>query len=174
MALTHKHEIKYRIRLVFITENLDFITVYPISEHSDRGYYDYLEKQSGLSWFKDYVLEDDVENGTMSTLLNSLDYLFDGNGMIKERAIAVKVYYEKIERVTAFWETAGKEQTRVEREIILDTQPLKVITKPRDGVFCRPLSHQCLHRLSLDAPESFEKAATLKECYDLKNKGEIK
>ena len=89
MSLTHKHEIKYRIKLVFITEDLEELVVYPFSEYSDHGYYDHLETQPGLCWFKDYVLEDDMVRGGISTLLNSTDYLFSGEGLIIEKAIGV-------------------------------------------------------------------------------------
>ena len=84
------------------------------------------------------------------------------------------MYYEELERVTAFWEVAGEERTRIKKEIVLKTVLLKNIKRPYNESVCRPLSHECLHRLSLDAPESFEKAATLKEYYALRNKGEIK
>lgn len=175
MSLTHRHEIKYRLKLVFITENFEEITVYPISTDSDHGYYDYLEPEPGLVWFKEKILMDDVKRGSMSITLNSVHYLFEGNGMIPQKAIAVKVYYEKIERVIVFWEVCGEQRTRVAREILLETNFIKNIKKQTSELcLCNPLSDACLERLRIDDPESFEHAATLREYYELRSKGEIK
>lgn len=130
MSITYQKEIKYKLKFVFITEDLEEVIVYPISEHSDHGYYDYLEPTSELWWLEHHVLIDDLERGGFSIILSSFDYLFGGE-IIDQKAIALKVYYEKIEKVTSLWRRVdGKLKITHERDILLETHHLKTIKRP--------------------------------------------
>ena len=129
MSLTYQRSIKYRVKFVFITEDFEEIVVYPFSYRSDCGYYDYLEESKDYWWPQDSVLISELEKGEHLITLTSNDYLFGGEGILDVPALAVKVFYEKVEQIVSQYEFNGEKRGRHLYDVILETVHYKTIKR---------------------------------------------